>query len=138
MTREKEKPAAAFTIEQAAKELRAVWLEHRRLDKPSKPDYDGSKLDAILARINALETVIASQMARTPLEAMMQIALIESRNDTNRVSDGCDFPEFYAEITRMAYSVFAFLEREHGVSRWRAGARVYMSDSFDPWREHAS
>ena len=133
MTREKGKQAAAITIEQAARELRAAWLEHNRLDKPSKPDYDGSKCHAILDRINALETVIASQMAQTPLEAMMQVVLIESRNDINRVSDGCDFPEFYAEITRMTHSVMAFLERESGIPRRRAGGRQYMPDYLDPF-----
>ena len=122
----KKKPAKRITIEQAAKELRAAWLEHNSYDKP--------EIRAITDRIYALEYVISTQMAQTPLEAMAQIALIEGRNDNIGSSVMADPEGAHRQIVRMTYSVMAYLERESGIPRRRVGGEQYMPASLDPWQ----
>jgi len=72
-------------------------------------------------------------MAQTHLEAMAQIALT---NDRANIIDASvdDFEEFHCQITRMTHSAVAFLERESGIPRRRAGGDLYMPASIDPWQ----
>ena len=122
-----------ITIEQAARGLRAAWLEHSRRDVRLCLDYSKPSDRALYDRIKALEYTISTQVAQTPLEAMMQVVLISDLAIIMAGGDR-DFEEFGHQVTRMAYSVMAFMERESGVPRRHACGRLYMSDRFDPWR----